>query len=91
MHEYFISFTISRNIKSGIRNSDLKVFKKVRKQGMIFRANHRDVSTRSRYLFDHQAVLNLFFAQPPRQTLIISSFLGGGGGRLRGEGQPETH
>ena len=35
------------------------------KQGINFRPNHRDMSTRNCYLFEHEAIFVLFFVQKP--------------------------
>ena len=45
------SFTISPDIKAWIRNYNLKIFEKGQKQGINFRANHRNISTRHRCVF----------------------------------------
>ena len=64
--------------------------KKGEKQGISFRANHRNMSTRNRCLFEHLAVFALFCVQEPRQTLKMFSFPGVQG-FVRGEGQQKAH
>ena len=73
--DILFSFTISRDVKSWIINSDLNIFKKARKTGYQSQTkSQRYVYIESLFIWALSCLC--FFIQRPRQTLKIASFLG---------------